>query len=73
MSEREVSFLLKRRGLAAPGDHEQARGMAQEQRNQDMETARAMSVRELKEALTGSEFAIFRKIFSKKFQKLKKI
>ena len=55
MTEREVSFLLKRRGLAAPGDHEQAREMAQEQRNQDMERARAMSVRELKETLSGPE------------------
>jgi len=57
MSIREVTFLLKRRGVAAPpGDHEQARSMAQEQRNQDMERARSLSVRELKEELTGIDF-----------------
>ena len=48
MTEREVTFLLKRRGLTAPGDPEQARRLAQEQRNKDAERARNMTVRELK-------------------------
>ena len=49
MTEREVTFLLKRRGLTAPADPEQARSLAQEQRNKDAERARNMTVRELKD------------------------
>ena len=77
MTEREVTFLLKRRGITPPGDAEQARSMAQEQRNQDMEKARSLSVRELKEALqsSGSDISTvieadeLRRLFCKKLER----
>ena len=59
MSDREVTFLLKRRGVVhPPADPEQARAMAHEQRGMDAEKARQMSIRELKEALTSASIDI---------------
>ena len=57
MTNREISFLLRRRGLTPPADAEQAKQMAIEQRSQDKEAVSQMSVRELKEGLAGVDIS----------------
>lgn len=55
MSDREVHFLLKRRGnKITPGDINQAREMAKEQRAKDKEEISKLSIREMKEKLQAS-------------------
>ena len=52
MSDREVNFLLKRRGTAIiPSDITQARAMAKEQRAKDREEIQKMTVRQIKQQL----------------------
>ena len=55
MSDREVNFLLKRRGnKIIPGDIIQAREMAKEQRAKDKEEIAKLSIREMKEKLQAA-------------------
>ena len=55
MSDREVNFLLKRRGnKIIPGDISQAREMAKEQRAKDKEEISKLSIREMKEKLQAA-------------------
>jgi hypothetical protein len=52
MSDREVNFLLKRRGTSIiPSDMTQARAMAKEQRAKDREEIQKLTVRQMKEEL----------------------
>lgn len=71
MTDREVTFLLKRRGVVhPPADPEQARAMANEQRDMDAEKARQLSIRELKEALTAANIDISTVLEAEELRKL---
>jgi len=71
MTDREVTFLLKRRGVVhPPADPEQARAMANEQRDMDAEKSRELSIRELKEALTAANVDISTVLEAEELRKL---
>lgn len=57
MTDREVTFLLKRRGnKIIPADIDQARNMAKEQRAHDKEQIDKLSIREMKEKLAAANY-----------------